>query len=124
MQELKQLPAVFGGGMLGGLARYGIGILLPANQGLLAATVVNLAGSFGLALLTFGLAARLQLPTWLTLGLGTGFIGAFTTWSTLVLLTVTHGAWLWLLGELIGGVIAAGAGFWLGQAVLKQARQW
>ncbi|WP_125704961.1 CrcB family protein [Lacticaseibacillus daqingensis] len=83
--KLKQLGsglAVFGGGAVGGVARYGVGLWLNDSQTLLGTLAVNVLGSLLLALLTYGLAPRASLPDWLILGLGTGVIGAFTTFST------------------------------------------
>ena len=107
---MKRWLAVFGGGMLGGISRYGVGLMLPAAQGLAATTTVNLVGSFLLAFITFGLSQAIDLPSWLILALGTGFVGAFTTWSTLTLEAVTLHALVWLFADVTLGLAAAGLG--------------
>ncbi|WP_461213618.1 fluoride efflux transporter FluC [Lacticaseibacillus sp. GG6-2] len=115
---MKQWLAVFGGGALGGLARYGVSSVMPAAHGLAATTTVNLVGSFLLAFITFGLARRVDLPDWLILALGTGFVGAFTTCSTLTLEVVTWHALVWLIGDVTLGLAAAGLGLWTANKVV------
>lgn len=83
--SLVDLLAVFVGGFLGGLVRLMVDRLLHDSVSLLGTTTVNVAGSFLLAFITYGLVIYLDVPNWLIVGLGTGFIGAFTTFSTLVL---------------------------------------
>lgn len=70
---------VMAGGALGALARYLVTVAVGRSS--VATLLVNVAGSFLLAFLVT-LAARERLsPLWL-LTLGTGFTGAFTTFST------------------------------------------
>lgn len=115
---MKQWFAVFAGGALGGLSRYGVGLLMPAAHGLAATTTVNLVGSFLLAFVTFGLSQRVDLPNWMILALGTGFVGAFTTWSTLTLDVVTWYALGWLIADVTLGLAAAGLGLWAAKKVV------
>jgi CrcB protein len=116
---------VFIGGCFGALARYGAIENLPtlANGWPLAMTFVNLLGAFALGLLLESLsrlgedkgalrAARLVL--------GTGFIGAFTTYSTFVVDThslivtgnTTTAVW-YIVSTLIGGLTVCGLGIQL-----------
>lgn len=126
-QALRYL-AVFVGGCLGGLARYGVGLLLaPAN--LRATLLVNWTGSFLLAFLTYAAAKRFDLPNWLILMLGTGFIGAFTTFSTLMGATVPAMnssaavlAFGYLALSLIGGLLLALAGMFLAERLGRRPR--
>lgn len=70
-------------GFLGAAARYGIGFLLPDGGGTgmpWATLFVNLSGSLLLGLL-IGRAARRPMPEWLREAAGTGFLGAYTTFS-------------------------------------------
>lgn len=83
--RFTDLLAVFIGGFLGGIARFEVGQLLHDSTSLLGTTTVNVIGSFLLAFITYGIVIYLDVPNWLIVGLGTGFIGAFTTFSTLVL---------------------------------------
>ena len=85
---LQSALGVMAGGALGALARYLVAVAvqgqLPGTpyDGLPVATLlVNVTGSFALAFLAT-LAAQGQLGGFWLLTLGTGFTGAFTTFST------------------------------------------
>jgi len=112
---------VVAGGALGSLARYGIAVLLPPAAGWpLGTLAVNLAGAFVLGLLLefLALGAKNDAGTRaLRLAAGTGFLGAFTTYSALaleanVLLAdgQTGTAAAYLLATLAGGFLASLAG--------------
>jgi len=86
--RLPLLVAVAVGGAVGCLARYGIGLALPTPPtGWPTGTfLANLAGALLLGLLLEGLARTGPDTGWrqlARLGLGTGLLGAFTTYSTL-----------------------------------------
>ncbi|MFF2344807.1 fluoride efflux transporter FluC [Pseudarthrobacter sp. NPDC058119] len=81
------------GGIFGALARYGVSSILPAPSGWpLPTLAINLAGAFLLGALLEALvrrgpdAGRLRLVRLLV---GTGFLGAFTTYSTLAVEATT-----------------------------------
>lgn len=115
--------AVLCGGFLGGLAREGVAVLWPGGALPWAVLAVNVVGAFVLAAVVevVGvrmlqtnpvLAVRLTRPL-----LGTGFCGAFTTFSSLAValdLDLRDGrpvaAVLYLLLSLTLGVAAAGLG--------------
>lgn len=70
-------------GFLGAVTRYEIGLLIPGPNGTgmpWATLIVNLSGSLLLGLL-LGAAARRPIPMWLREAAGTGFLGAYTTFS-------------------------------------------
>ena len=77
--NIKTIMSVAIGGFLGGITRYELSILL-GDDGILYA---NLIGSFLLAFITYYFIERGLLAAWLNAGMGTGFIGAFTTFSSL-----------------------------------------
>lgn len=87
------LAVVAVGGFVGTLARYGLGVLVPEHaRGWPWSTfAVNCVGAFALCLLLHCLAARgpdegsRQL---VRLGIGTGVLGAFTTYSALAVESV------------------------------------
>jgi CrcB protein len=83
---------------------------------------VNLSGAFVLGLL-FGLGVTKTWPHWLAVGAQTGFIGAYTTYSTWAVDSLTLArartarlAVLNLVGSLLAGVLLAWAGVSLGTA--------
>jgi CrcB protein len=83
---------------------------------------VNLSGAFVLGLL-FGLGVTTAWPHWLAVGAQTGFIGAYTTYSTWAVdsLTLARAGTPWLAvlnlaGSLLAGVLLAWGGASLGAA--------
>ncbi|WP_261807010.1 fluoride efflux transporter FluC [Lapidilactobacillus luobeiensis] len=104
----------------GGVFRLGTTQLLSAPWATLA---VNLCGTLLLPLWNDywgpGLRSRRQ---WLHVGVGTGFFGSFTTFSSFcldVIKLLTAGKWLiagiYLVLSLIGGILMAWAGITLAQ---------
>jgi CrcB protein len=78
---VKQLLAVFAGGLIGTAARLGVDVLAGDAIGTL---VVNVVGSFVLGLLVSAVWPR--VPDWPRAGLGAGVLGSFTTFSALAVL--------------------------------------
>ena len=83
--DRRELAAVFAGGVVGTLARAGLGEVLPHARGTWpwATFIVNVAGA---ALLGWGvtrLQERLPLSAYRRPFLGTGVCGALTTFSTM-----------------------------------------
>jgi fluoride exporter len=84
---------------------------------------VNLSGAFLLGLL-FGLGVSKTWPPWLATGAQTGFIGAYTTYSTWAVdsLTLARAGTPWqavvnLAGSMFAGVLLAWAGVSLGSTL-------
>jgi CrcB protein len=105
-------------GALGVLARYG---LTAAVAGAWTVVAVNLAGCFGLGLLT---TAGGDLSSDVRLALGTGFLGGFTTFSTFAVQVVADAdagrpgaAGAYLATSVAGGIAAAALGWAVGRAV-------
>lgn len=81
MTGFAQALLVGAGGFCGAVSRYLVGRWLPRrNAGAfpLATWLINVTGSFLL-----GLLAGASAPHWTLLLVGTGFMGAYTTFSTL-----------------------------------------
>lgn len=86
--------------------------------------VVNVSGSFVLGVLVGVFARRLDVPLWLQAGATVGFLGAYTTFSTLSLQvyrsTATGNLAIALanaVGSLLAGVLALYAGVVLARAL-------
>lgn len=114
-------------GSLGTLCRYGMGSLVHRwlGAGFPWGTVcVNLAGSFLFGLVWTLAAERAAISAELRVIILTGFMGAFTTFSTFMFETgelLRGGQWLWALGNLglqnIVGLAALLAGMALARAL-------
>ncbi|MBB6445452.1 fluoride efflux transporter CrcB [Bacillus benzoevorans] len=107
------------GGIIGALLRYFIHLwFMNLGSSYPAGTLcINLIGCFALGYLQ-GMAKVYSLPGWLVTGVGTGIIGAFTTFSTFsmdVTQLIKEGfiipACTYILASSIGGYFLAYAGF-------------
>ncbi|MCY8532413.1 CrcB family protein [Bacillus vallismortis] len=78
---MKMYSAVFIGGALGALLRYGINMWIQTDQFPAATWLENAAGSLLLGILTGFFMIRAKRPL-LSAFIGTGFCGGFTTMST------------------------------------------
>ena len=85
MPDLRELAAVFAGGVAGALARAGVAEWVAAEPGHWpwATFLVNVAGAFALGWFTTRLTERLPQSAYRRPLLGTGFCGALTTFSTM-----------------------------------------
>jgi fluoride exporter len=106
------------GGTAGVLARYGLTVWIESIWTIAA---INLVGSFLLGLL---LHVGADWPHEVRNGLGVGFLGGFTTLSTLTAQTVLEAdggrgglAAAYLTVNVLGGLAAALAGYLLGRAL-------
>ncbi len=116
---LLALLAVAVGGAMGTLSRHGISRILPTAAGSIPWSIflVNVSGSFAL-----GFVLRLVVERWPTNEyirpfVAVGFIGAFTTFSTVMVdtdLLVRDGkagtAAAYVIGSVIAGLVAAFTG--------------
>lgn len=115
-------------GATGTLARYGLGLLIAGwmrgfgSSFPLGTLAINVLGSFVLSYVTT-LALNGRLSSDMRLAIGTGFCGAFTTFSTFELEAhslISRGAnfeaGLYLFGNLLLGFVAVLVGRWLAGA--------
>ena len=122
--------AVFAGGCLGGWARYAITSTWPTRTGRFpwATFYVNVAGAFILGLVVAVasmLSSRFMRPL-----LGTGFCGALTTFSAVVVTTdqlFAHRhqgiAVAYLAASALAGLVAAAVGLVLGRTTVAGRRR-
>ena len=120
---------VFLFGILGGWARFTLNSYLPkVGDFPLATLLINLLGCYLFTFFIKNYLAAKNVHERLILGLGTGFIGAFTTFSSFMLdadnLLVAHdylGILLYLLFSIVGGLLMAMLGMWHGRKVCANA---
>lgn len=119
------IAAVFAGGCAGGAVRYAVSSAAhpPADGFPWATFAVNLTGAFILPVVIV-IAADLVSSRYLRPLLGTGFCGALTTFSSVVVTAdqlVAHHhprtASLYLFGTVVGGLAAAAFGLVFGRAI-------
>jgi fluoride exporter len=104
------------GGLFGVLARYGLSLAAPSPWTIVA---INLAGSFLL-----GVAMHVPMSEDVRVGVGAGFLGGFTTFSTFTVQTVAEVdggrpdmALAYLAVSVVGGLLAAAAGYAVARAL-------
>lgn len=118
--RLKMLAVVAAGGFAGTVARYQLGLWFPHPPAGWPVTTltINVAGSFALGLLLSGLAdGRNGWRHWLRGAAGTGFLGAFTTYSALAVdtdLLIRAGDFAMAAGYAAGSVVAGLMAAWAG----------
>ncbi len=130
--QFKRLLAVFCGGFLGTLARY---LLSHAVQGMLGngwpydILLINVTGAFVLALLTMFAEVSLFIGPTRRLFLNVGFMGAYTTFSSLALGDATlfseqkiFLALLYLVCSLLGGIVAVLLGQMSGHWLIRYVK--
>lgn len=128
----RTLLLVFVGGCLGGAARYGVSRAWPGGSdgsgGLYgfpwSTLLVNLTGAFALAVLIVAVVRRWHSVSWPRRLFGTGFLGAWTTFSAVAVSVdrlLAHGhagtGVAYLAASFLGGTACAAAGWAVGTAV-------
>ncbi len=120
---IASIGAIAAGGALGAVSRHFV------NQGIMSVTKatfplgimsINILGSFLMGVLVALFAAKLDLSQGWKLFLSTGFLGAFTTFSTFSLDTMTlfsrgdvAGSALYVAGSVILSIAGVFAGSWI-----------
>ncbi|MEB3101424.1 fluoride efflux transporter CrcB [Ferviditalea candida] len=110
------------GGFFGAMSRYGISLWAsrrPSSFLPVGTLIVNLVGSFLL-----GILAGSHVGGAVSMLLGTGYMGAFTTFSTFKLESIQLGRkreWkvliIYLLVSYIAGIMLASFGYWIGHMI-------
>ncbi|MGG2014174.1 fluoride efflux transporter FluC [Bacillus sp. S10(2024)] len=118
------------GGVIGALARYGVGQLFEITSltGFpLATWLANMSGSFLLAFLTMSIFRMKQVSLLMISAIGTGIIGSYTTFSTFsvdTLKLLQHEAFtmafLYVIASMIGGLLFSFGGFYVGNMLYER----
>jgi CrcB protein len=120
----REVLAVATGGVIGTGLRLILDTVIPHTdtQFPLSTLLINVVGSFALGVLVATLWRRPSTPNWLKVGLGTGTVGSFTTFSALIVSLIAEaqdGLWmlaaLYLVLSLVFGFGAALLGLSLGR---------
>lgn len=119
LPPLKHLALVGAGGALGTTARASLALALPTGWVSIPTLIANVVGAFLLGVLYTSVSAD---RVGVRLGLGTGVLGGFTTYSALAVLTAEHGlsGMAYCLVALALGLAACGAGVALGGLLARQ----
>jgi len=122
---MKDFLVVGAGGFLGAMARYGAGLLVDrfwTSAFPLSTLLVNVSGSFILGLFATLTAERLDVDPRVRLFVATGFVGAYTTFSTFEFethrLTEAGAAW-WGVVNVVTSVAVGYAAVQLGVWVAR-----
>ncbi|WJY41972.1 CrcB family protein [Streptomyces sp. P9-2B-2] len=123
----RVLAVVALGGLLGGTARYVLGLAFPAHAGTFPLTTfaINVSGSFLLALLVVYVLEIWPPTLYVRAFAGVGFLGAFTTFSTWMVDTdrlLGHGHPAVAAVNVVGSLAAGLGATVLGLAVGRLAR--
>lgn len=124
---MRTLAGIMVAGSLGAAARYGVdGVVSQHLPGAFpwGTFVVNLTAAFVLGVVFTLTTERLAIDTSLRFALTTGFIGSYSTFSTLMLESArlaesgSYGlAFINVGGSMVAGMLAVGAGIILGRAL-------
>ncbi len=125
----RRLLAVFSGGFFGTIVRYLLSILIQTHLGKgwpYDILTINITGAFVLAFVTTLADAALLIGPTRRLVINVGFLGAYTTFSSLALgdvLLFANGRWLlallYLFLSIGGGIVAVIAGDVIGNWCIK-----
>jgi CrcB protein len=125
--DWRELAAIFAGGALGALARVGLTIAFPDAPAAFpwAVFAVNVSGSFLLGYLVTRLQERLPLSTYRRPLAGTGFCGAYTTFSTMqveLLKMLDHHRYGLAAGYAAASILAGYLAVWAGTVLVRRVR--
>ncbi len=129
----RRIIAVLTGGFLGTITRYLLSIAIQSWLGKnwpYDILIINVTGALALALVTTLADDTVLIGPTRRLFINVGFLGAYTTFSTITLgavLLADKQQWLlsalYLFASIIGGLVAVWLGDWLGQLGLRTRRR-
>lgn len=127
----RYLLLVAAGGSVGTALREAVGLLVPTPGWPLGIAIINVSGSFALGALLESLARRGPDEGGrraLRLGIGTGVLGGYTTYSALAVDSVklvaggqSLVAFGYAAGSVLAGALAALLGIWCGGLLVPRA---
>lgn len=125
--DRRELAAIFIGGAAGALLRVELARLFPGADAHWpwAIFAINIGGAFVLGYLVTRLQERLPLSTYRRPLVGTGFCGAFTTFSTMqleLLKMIDHARYGLALGYALGSLAAGYFAIFVSTAVVRRVR--
>jgi CrcB protein len=125
--DRRELAAIFLGGAAGGLLRVWLGetFTTTAAEWPWATFTINVSGSFALGYLATRLQERLPLSTYRRPLLGTGFCGAYTTFSTMqleILTMLEHHRYELAATYALASITAGYIAIWLATAGVRRVR--
>jgi CrcB protein len=119
---VSRFLVVAAGGALGAVARYGVALavaLVWRRSFPLGTLVINVSGCFILGLFATLAAERMAVEPLLRLFIATGFVGAYTTFSTFEYETHQLTVW-WGLVNVLTSVVAGYAAVQLGVMIARR----
>jgi fluoride exporter len=125
--DQRELAAIFAGGIAGALLRVWLGRQLPSPPGQWpwATFAINISGALVLGWLATRLQERLPLSTYRRPLLGTGFCGAYTTFSTMqvqALSMIEAGHASLAIAYALCSILAGYVAVWIATAASRRAR--
>ena len=125
--DRREIAAIFAGGAAGAALRVGLGVAFSASapNWPWVTFTVNVTGAFALAYFVTRLQERLPASSYRRPLLGTGFCGAYTTFSTLqieLIKMVDHHRYGLAVAYAGASLIAGYLAIWLGTAVVRRTR--
>jgi fluoride exporter len=125
--DRRELAAIFLGGAVGALLRIWLGesFVGAAAEWPWVTFSINVTGSFALGYLATRLQDRLPQSTYRLPLLGTGFCGAYTTFSTMqveILKMIEHSRYGLAVGYAAASITAGYLAIWVATATVRRAR--
>ena len=125
--DARELAAIFAGGAAGALARVALITAYPelATAWPWAVFLINITGAVLLGYLVTRLQERLPLSTYRRPLWGTGFCGAYTTFSTMqleLLEMIDHGRYLLAAGYAVASICGGFIAVFASTALIRRVR--
>lgn len=125
--DRRELAAIFAGGMVGAVLRVWVSqrFTSTAPDWPWATFIINVTGSAGLAYFATRLQERLPLSTYRRPFLGTGFCGAYTTFSTMqveILKMLEHDRYGLAVGYAGASIVVGYLAIWGTTALVRRSR--